>query len=113
MAVVYVVQKQVMKNERGVFVPMFNLRPAEDFGRLEFLLGPQSRPWDSGVVPMLHEKLRWYSQDDYLLLIGNPCLIGLTTAVASEYSATINFLQWNGQEKRYLKVVVNIDEALP
>lgn len=96
----------------GKFTDTFDLSPAEVYGKLEFLLGPTEKPWDT-VLPTLYEKLRWFSVEDYLLLIGNPCLIGMATAVAAEYSADINFLQWSANEQQYIKVSINIDHGLP
>lgn len=113
MAVVYVVQKHLkLDEETGDLVPRFDLSAAEEYGQLRFLLSPNARPTNPQPLALdLHSKLCDYTEDDYLLLVGNPILIGMTAAVAAYYTdGRVNFLQWHGRERRYVAVAVNIDE---
>jgi N-acetyl-beta-hexosaminidase len=49
--------------------------------------------------------LRDFSDDDYLLLIGNPVFIGWATAIAAAYNeGRVNLLMWSGKEKGYREV---------
>lgn len=107
MSKVYAVQNQLrMDTYKGELVPKFDYRPAEEYGEVEFLLSPNAGPFQSrSVLNELHKKLCNFSEEDFLLLIGNPVLIGLATAVAADYSdGNINFLQWSGKDRRYVKI---------
>ena len=102
---VYVVQNQLKTCLRtGDKIPKFNFEPAYVFGDIEFILSPYHKPFDSETcVDAMHLKLRNYTEDDFLLLVGNPCLIGAAVAIAAEYSGGIvKMLQWSNIEKRYI-----------
>lgn len=104
---VYAVQNQMrFDHELKTLVPKFDYRPAEEYGEVEFLLSPNAAPFNArSVLNELHKKLANIQPDDFLLLIGNPVLIGLTTAVAADYTdGQINFLQWSGKDQRYVRI---------
>lgn len=115
MAVVYVVQKQLMLDrETGDLVPRFDLSAADEYGPREFLLSPNAKPFEPAPIARdLHRSLKNFTADDFLLLVGNPVLIGMATAVAAYYSdGVVNFLQWHGKERRYVAVTADIDEPV-
>lgn len=115
MAVVYVVQKQMMLDRKsGDLVPRFDLSAAEQFGELEFLLSPSHKPWPAApAAASLHLGLEHYTDEDYLLLVGNPILIGMATACASYWNdGRVNFLQWHGKDQRYIDVEADIDATV-
>lgn len=107
MAVVYIVQKQMRYDpaKRGL-VPRFNLEPARQYGDLKFLLDSQATPLSPDTtVACLQERLREFSENDYLLLVGNPCLMGWACAMAAEKAGgVLQLLQWHSAEKRYIPV---------
>ncbi len=111
MSRVFVVQKQ-MRFDRpsGELVPKFDLGAANQYGDLVYLLSPSAAPWNpESILPELRERLGDFSSCDYLLLLGNPCLIGWAVAVAAQANdGQITLLQWNGKEKRYIPVESNI-----
>lgn len=103
---VYVVQNQ-HRHDNGKLVPKFDLTPAAAFGDLVYLLSPTARPFKpGGIVKELHEKLISYdSGRDYLLLLGNPCLIGMVVAIAAVYArGHVRMLQWDGRNNRYAAI---------
>jgi hypothetical protein len=101
---VYVVQNQYKNG-----APKFDLSSAERFGKLDFLLASDARPSNADAcIRQLHDKLRNIRRHDYLLLLGNPCLIGWTVAIASHYSGgSLNLLQWEKRADAY--VVIQCD----
>lgn len=104
---VYVVQDQKWVDPNGQLKPKFDFGPAEEFGELSFLLRPGSSPFNlEPVLDRLHSVLQHYDADqDYLLLTGNPVLLGLAVAVATHYAdGRVRMLQWSGAKKRYLPV---------
>ena len=103
MGKVYVVQKQMkLDHASGNFVEKFNLNPAKEYGEIVYLLSPTCAAWKP-EKPMLElqEGLRNFTEDDYLLLIGNPVLLGLASVFAADRVESINFLQWSGRNQRY------------
>lgn len=100
---VYVVQNQQRSN-RGILQPKFDLTPAEQFGRLIYLLPPEASQRDpEQVIAKLHEGLVNYTASDYILLIGNTCLIGWTVAIAAYYDSRgmVTQLQWDRFTQKY------------
>jgi len=109
---VYVVQKQMRFDDAtGELVPRFKtLEKAERFGKLEYLLSPSAHPFNPDhIIGDLHEKLKVFTDEDYLLLIGNPALIGMATVVASHYNeGRVKLLQWSGRQGDYAEVSVRM-----
>lgn len=108
---VYVIQRQQKFNEStGQLESKFDLSTAEDFGLIIYLLSPTARPFSSEhVISELHEKLQYFTNHDYLLLIGNPCLIGFAVAIAARYNeGYVRVLQWSGTERKYLCIEANL-----
>ena len=111
MAVVYVIQKQMRYDERRKgLVSRFNLEPAKQYGELVFLLDTAAEPFNpEPVLKVLRERLEPITAEDYLLLVGNPCLIGWATAIAADRTdGDVNLLQWRARERRYLAVSANV-----
>lgn len=105
---VYIVQNPHTKRGNNL-IPKYDFKPAEEYGELIHLLSPSAKPFAStSVVHELQAKLKNYTSDDYLLLVGNPCLIGFATAIASDANdGFVNLLQWNGRQGKY--VVIEAD----
>ncbi len=105
---VYVVQKQMKLDERtGDLVPRFpTIDLAKTYGELRYLLSPSASPFrPEPIIEELKNKLTDFSDDDHLLLIGNPILIGLAVSIAADYnSGSLKVLQWNGSRRGYILV---------
>jgi len=112
MAVVYVVQKQMKVDPRtGDMVSRFDLTQAERYGKIEFLLSPRARPYAAGgIITELYEKLDTFSDEDYLLLVGNQCLVGFAMSVAADLNdGRVNILQWSGRDQAYVEIKADIN----
>lgn len=107
---VYVVQKQMhLDREKQEYVERFNLEPAKEYGELRYLLSPTAAPFrPDSVLEDLEEGLKDFTDEDFLLLVGNPVLIGLASALAAIKSGTVNFLQWSGKDQKYLCIRAEI-----
>ena len=109
---VFVVQQQMkFDQQRGELIPRFpSINKALKFGKIEFLLSPSAHPFNPDtILGDLHQKLRGYTDRDHLLLIGNPALIGMATAIAAHYNdGTVRLLQWSGRHSEYTEVSVKI-----
>ena len=112
--IVYVVQKQhKWDREKEAYVPKFDLSQAEHFGTLRYLLSPTAAPYRTeSVLSDLHEGLKEYTPNDYLLLIGNPILIGCAATIAADYGGgSVRFLQWSGRDQTYIPILAEIFET--
>ena len=105
MSKVYVVQDQ----------PGKNILPAQAYGEINVLLdsNKQIRFSTGQVVNQLKVALSGFSDEDYLLLIGDPVAIGVATALAAEWNqGRVKFLKWDRQEMQYYVVSVNIHSTV-
>lgn len=98
---VYVVQES----------PKFNILPAAEYGELKTLLPPgQITLATAPTIRVLREKLRSFSDSDFLLAIGDPIAIGLSVAVAASFnSGKIKMLKWDRQEHRYYAIEADLN----
>lgn len=105
---VFVVQDQQHYDHRvGKLVPKFDLTKARTHGDIQYLLGPSAGPWSSNsCIEDIKRGLKNYNADsDFLLLIGNPCLIGWAVAIAAQVGkGRVNLLQWSGRDEKYLPI---------
>jgi len=112
MAVVYVVQKQMKLDQRtGEMIPRFDLTQAEQFGTITYLLSPRAKPYAAGgIITELYKKLDTFSDEDYLLLVGNQCLVGFAMSVAADLNdGRVNILQWSGRDQAYVQIKADIN----
>jgi hypothetical protein len=104
---VFIVQKHVKYNKRtGDLTPKFDMSSAEAYGEFVYLLSPLAQPTDPvETIAKLRKTLAGFCDDDVLLLVGNPCFIGLATAIASDINeGRVRLLQWSGKHRRYHEV---------
>jgi len=89
--------------ETGIKCPKFDVSPALNYGTLVELLESDVTPFQTEfVIDVLNEKLYNFSDDDYLLLTGNPGLIGITAAIAASYNeGRLKMLQWDARRGGY------------
>jgi len=114
MARVFVVQNQTRWDEAaGRFVPRYpTVASAESFGRLVFALDSRATPFrPDESIARLEDVLRDFDSDeDYLLLIGNPNFIWWAGAIAARNgTGRVRTLQWSSKEGRYVVVDSSID----
>ncbi len=95
--------------EYGEPVPLFDLTPAAKYGDIRFLLRSNASVLNTvPLVRVLKEKLADFSKDDYILPVGDPVIIGLVSAIASEKTGGIfKFLKWDKKERAYLPVQID------
>lgn len=108
MSTVFIVQEHLRRNRTsGELEPAFDLSPAEAFGQFRYLLGSSASPFNpEPLIEQLHEGLESYTNDDYLLLTGNPILIGMSCSIAADYNdGQVNLLQWSGTERNIFRCV--------
>ena len=67
---------------------------------LEFLLPPLTNLMfaTESAVNTIKEGLSEFTEEDYLLLVGDPISIGIATHYAAKSSNVVNFLKWDNRE---------------
>jgi len=93
--------------------PKFNIMGAQKYGKLKVLLPEHSQIILSPgpLVFKLRKLLDKYTPEDYLLLTGDPAIIGVACSiVADKTQGRFNLLKWDRQEKMYYPIEINIYE---
>jgi len=108
--IVYVIQ-ELPGTKMGS--PKFNIMGAQKYGNLKVLLPEHSQIILSPgpLVFKLRKLLDKYTPKDYLLLTGDPAIIGVACSiVADKTQGRFNLLKWDRQEKMYYPIEINIYE---
>jgi hypothetical protein len=91
--------------------PKINIIGASQFGTLKVLL-PENAQIILSAGPLifkLRQLLQNYTPNDYLLLTGDPAIIGVACSIASDITnGKYNLLKWDKQERRYYPVEIDL-----
>ena len=93
--------------------PKFNIMGAQKYGKLKVLLKENTQIVLSHgpIIFELRRLLKDYNSNDYLLLSGDPAVIGLACAIASDINGgRFKLLKWDRQEKVYYPLEINLYE---
>ena len=109
-SVVYVIQ-EIAGTRDGR--PKINIMGASQYGTFKFLLPELSQIIFSPgpLITKLRQGLKDYKSKDYLLLTGDPAIIGVACSIASDMTnGKYNVLKWDKQERRYYPIAINLYE---
>ena len=88
-----------------------NIRSAEKFGDLKICL-PDNRQMILSSGPLtfkLKQELKDFNDNDYLLLIGDPAIIAVAGAIASENNnGRFKILKWDRNEMKYYDIEIDL-----
>ena len=74
-----------------------------EFSQMIFSPGP--------LIYKLRKGLKDYTPDDYLLLTGDPAIIGVACSIVSDITnGKYNVLKWDKQERKYYPIEINLYE---
>ena len=93
--------------------PKFDMTVAEKYGKLQVLLKEYNNIIFSPgpIVFELRRLLKNYTSKDYLLLSGDPSVIGIAVAIVSDINnGRFNLLKWDRREKLYYPLEINLYE---
>ena len=95
-------------------VPSVNLEPAADYGDITICLPPgQVALSTQPTVDRLKECLKDFSDNDYLVAVGDPSLIAICSAIVAETNrGKFKLLKWIRDRKQYVQVQVDIYHRL-
>ena len=117
-------RKLFMEKESTVYVlqelpgtsvgrPKYNIIGARKYGKLKVLLKENTQIIMSPgpIIFELRRLLRDYTSKDYLLLSGDPSVIGIACSVVSDINnGRFNLLKWDRQEQMYYPLEINLHE---
>jgi folate-dependent tRNA-U54 methylase TrmFO/GidA len=88
-----------------------NIRSAEKFGDLKICL-PDNRQMILSSGPLtfkLKQELKNFNDSDYLLLIGDPAIIAVAGAIASDINnGRFKVLKWDRNEMKYYDIEIDL-----
>jgi len=90
--------------------PLYDFTPALRYGALEVCLAPNaSFLMIAPVTAALKERMRSFTDDDYLVAVGSPVMIALSAAIASERTGgKFNLLSYDKRMNEYLNTRIEI-----
>ena len=107
---VYVIQ-EIAGTKEGR--PKINILGAAQFGTFKFLLPELSQIIFSPgpLIFKLRKGLQDYRQKDFLLLTGDPAIIGVACSIVSDMTnGKYKLLKWDKQERKYYAIEINLHE---
>ena len=93
--------------------PKINIMGAAEFGTFKFLLPELSQIIFSPgpLIFKLRKGLQNYTPKDFLLLTGDPAIIGVACSIASDITnGKYQVLKWDKQERKYYSIDINLHE---
>ena len=110
---VYVIQ-EIAGTKAGN--PKINIMGASNYsssGKFHFLLSEFSQMIFSPgpLIYKLRQGLKNYTSHDYLLLTGDPAIIGVACSIVSDITGgKFKLLKWDKQERKYYPIEINLYE---
>ena len=108
--IVYVIQ-EIPGTREGR--PKINILGASEYGTFKFLLPELSQIIFSPgpLIFKLRKSLKDFTTEDYLLLTGDPAIIGVACSIVSDMTnGRYNLLKWDKQERKYYPIEINLYE---
>ena len=108
--IVYVIQEIPGTKEGN---PRINIMGASEYGEFKFLLPELSQIIFSPgpLIYKLRSLLKNFTTKDYLLLTGDPAIIGVSCSIVSDMTnGKYNLLKWDKQERKYYPIEINLYE---
>ena len=109
-SIVYVSQ-EIPGTQSGT--PKINIMGASKYGEFKFLLPEFSQIIFSPgpLIFKLRKALRDFKEEDYLLLTGDPAIIGVACSIVSDITnGKYQLLKWDKQERKYYPIKINLHE---
>ena len=107
---VYIIQ-EISGTRQGT--PKINIMGARKYGKFVFCLPEMSQIIFSPgpLIFKLRQVLKDYTPNDYLLLTGDPAIIGVACSIVSDITnGKYKLLKWDKQERKYYPIEINLHE---
>ena len=93
--------------------PKINIIGAQKYGNFKFVLPEFSQMIFSPgpLIFKLRQGLKNFNNKDYLLLTGDPAIIGVACSIVSDITGgKYKILKWDKQERQYYPIEINLYE---
>ena len=110
---VYVIQEIAGTNLGNPKINIMGASRYSSSGKFNFLLPEFSQIIFSPgpLIFKLRKGLKDFTVDDYLLLTGDPAIIGVACSIVSDITnGKFNLLKWDKQERKYYPIEINLYE---
>ena len=111
MSKVYLVQDIPVDRDTGE--PKYNIVGAYKYGEIKVMFPAKAQMIFSPgpLIFQIKDKLKDFTTEDYLLLSGDPAIIGVVCSVVSDITnGNYKLLKWDRQEKVYYPIEINIHQ---
>lgn len=91
-------------------MPYKDVLSAEEYGDLKSVVEPgfQLLLSPDSITDKIKKVLKDFNDKDYLLLIGDPSIIGIACAIASDINmGRFKVLKWDRRRERYFPIEIN------
>ena len=109
MSKVYLVQDIPTDRETGR--PKFDVTAALKYGEIKVMFSrlKQMQFSPGPLIREIRNSLKEFTSDDYLLLYGDPALIGVVCSVASDITnGKYKLLKWDRRQASYFPIEINL-----
>lgn len=108
---VFITQEPMRRDQNGSLVPIMDFRKALEYGDpVVCLSNPKIAFTPAPMVQALKKVLKDYTDDDYLIAVGDPSAIATAAAICARNNlGRFNLLKWDKVSHRYIKVEINLN----
>lgn len=93
----------------GAWMPTVNIDPAKKFGELNVMLPPEANRLElSSIVSVLKRMMKDYTDQDYVLALGDPMIIAVAAVIAERAAGSLRLLRWDRMERQYVLMETSI-----
>jgi ABC-type sugar transport system substrate-binding protein len=110
-ATVYVPQEPLKRDPHtGAMRTFMDLSDAARFGEITILLPSGASMFQAQpMVNAIRQKMQGFSDDDFILCVGDPSAIGIAVAMAAKYNrGKVKILKWDRKARSYITQEVTI-----
>ena len=110
---VYVIQEIAGSSDGRPKINIIGASSYSTSGKFNFLLPELSQIIFSPgpLIFKLRKGLKDFTTEDYLLLTGDPAIIGVACSIVSDMTnGRYNLLKWDKQERKYYPIEINLYE---
>lgn len=108
---VFIPQEPVRRNKRtGELESRMRFEVASKFGETVVLLPPGRMMLSpQPAIERMKDKLRDFSDDDYLIAVGDPTAIAIAAVIAADNNrGKLKMLKWDKEKEVYISVEIDI-----
>ena len=109
MSKVFIIQEPVKHGPNGM-EPLMDFRKVLEYGDPIICLPPGKVSLSPGpTIDMLRDKLRTYTDNDYIVSVGDPSAIFIAAMLVGELNrGCCKLLKWDKDIKRYIEVKIDL-----